>query len=128
MHALPHTADWPRCQHMCPSVGTAPCCWLLQMEVTFSSMAEWESFIAAIPLQEHKAWTQRIQGMVVDGSPVWQAHRSVPLTPADGVSNSAAWQTASSSSSSSSMMDGNAKQLVIADQASGGVQACCLTI
>lgn len=44
----------------------------LQMEVTFGSMAEFEQFLASIPYQQHKAWTQRIQSMVVDGSPVWQ--------------------------------------------------------
>ncbi len=53
----------------------------LELEVTFSSLAEWEAFLSAVPFAEHKAWTQRIQGMVVDGSPVWQVHRSVPLTP-----------------------------------------------
>jgi hypothetical protein len=43
-----------------------------QMEVTFPTMADWEGFLAAIPFPEHKAWTQRIQSMVVDGSPQWQ--------------------------------------------------------
>jgi hypothetical protein len=42
------------------------------MEVTFDSMAEFEGFLSTIPFQEHKAWTQRIASMVVDGSPVWQ--------------------------------------------------------
>jgi hypothetical protein len=42
------------------------------MEVTFPTMADWEGFLAAIPFPEHKAWTQRIQSMVVDGSPQWQ--------------------------------------------------------
>lgn len=45
---------------------------MLQMEVTFDSMAEFESFLSRIPFQEHKAWTQRVASMVVDGSPVWQ--------------------------------------------------------
>lgn len=45
---------------------------VLQMEVTFDSMAEFEGFLSKIPFQEHKAWTQRIASMVVDGSPVWQ--------------------------------------------------------
>lgn len=49
------------------------------MEVTFDSMAQWESFLAAIPMTEHRNWTQRMQQLVVDGSPVWQVHRSVPL-------------------------------------------------
>lgn len=51
----------------------------LEMEVTFDSMAQWESFLAAIPMTEHRNWTQRMQQLVVDGSPVWQVHRSVPL-------------------------------------------------
>lgn len=42
------------------------------MEVTFDSMADWEAFLSRIPFHEHKAWTQRIASMVVDGSPVWQ--------------------------------------------------------
>lgn len=59
------------------------------MEVTFDSMAQWEAFLAAIPVAEHRHWTQRMQRLVVDGSPVWQVHRSVPLgSPGD-------WQAAS---------------------------------
>lgn len=44
----------------------------LQMEVSFDSMAEFEGFLSTIPFHDHKAWTQRIASMVVDGSPVWQ--------------------------------------------------------
>jgi hypothetical protein len=47
------------------------------MEVTFDSMAEFEAFLSKIPFQEHKAWTQRIASMVVDGSPVWQVRAVV---------------------------------------------------
>jgi hypothetical protein len=42
------------------------------MEVAFDSMAEWEGFLGAIAFQEHKAWSQRVASMIVDGSPVWQ--------------------------------------------------------
>lgn len=45
---------------------------LMQMEVEFDSMADWDGFLSKIPYQAHKAWTQRIASMVVDGSPVWQ--------------------------------------------------------
>lgn len=45
---------------------------VLQMEVTFDSMTEFEGFLSSIPFHDHKAWTQRIASMVVDGSPVWQ--------------------------------------------------------
>jgi hypothetical protein len=44
----------------------------LQMEVSFDSMADFEGFLSSIPFQDHKAWTQRIASIVVDGSPVWQ--------------------------------------------------------
>lgn len=59
------------------------------MEVSFDSMADWEAFLSSVPFQEHKAWTQRIQSMVVDGSPVWQVHRSVPLAAASSSSAAA---------------------------------------
>uniref|UniRef100_A0A383VMF5 Uncharacterized protein n=1 Tax=Tetradesmus obliquus TaxID=3088 RepID=A0A383VMF5_TETOB len=61
----------------------------LEMEVSFDSMADWEAFLSSVPFQEHKAWTQRIQSMVVDGSPVWQVHRSVPLAAASSSSAAA---------------------------------------
>lgn len=35
--------------------------------------------MSCVPMQQHKAWSQRIQGMIVDGSPVWQVFRDVPL-------------------------------------------------
>jgi hypothetical protein len=62
----------------------------MQMEVMFGSMSEWEDFLSSIPFQEHKAWTQRIQSMVVDGSPKWEVHRSVALLPPSGGSSSTA--------------------------------------
>jgi hypothetical protein len=101
-------------------------CLLQQMEVTFDSMADWEAFLSSLPFQDHKAWTQRIQSMVVDGSPVWQVQRSVPLTVAGsspaaaaataGVSGAAAAARGSSSSSSSSAISGGIGKLVITDQ------------
>lgn len=39
-----------------------------------------EAFLATVPVKEHRAWSQRIKGMVVDGSPQWQVFHSLPLT------------------------------------------------
>jgi hypothetical protein len=45
-------------------------------------MTDFEAFLSRIPFQEHKAWTQRIASMVVDGSPVWQVGPGVsPVRP-----------------------------------------------
>lgn len=92
----------------------------LEMEVSFDSMADWEAFLSSVPFQEHKAWTQRIQSMVVDGSPVWHVHRSVPLAAA-GSSSPAAAATASGSraagaSRSNGTGGGSSSSLVITDQ------------
>jgi hypothetical protein len=106
-------------------------CFLQQMEVTFDSMADWEAFLSSVPFQDHKAWTQRIQSMVVDGSPVWQVQRSVPLTvtasslaaaaatagvSSAGVSSAAARGSRSGSAGSSSIVTGGVGKLVITDQ------------
>ncbi|KAJ9527110.1 hypothetical protein QJQ45_025194 [Haematococcus lacustris] len=52
----------------------------IELEVTLSSVTEWESFLAAIPATEHKAWSQRLQGLVVDGSPCWQLYHTVDIS------------------------------------------------
>lgn len=85
----------------------------LEMEVSFDSMADFEGFLSSIPFQNHKAWTQRIASMVVDGSPVWQIHRSIPLpvAPAAEVAVVRAAPVPSSSPSTP-------KQLVFTDQIS----------
>ncbi len=51
--------------------------------MTFSSLSEWEHFLGSIPAKEHKAWSQRVQGMIVGGSPRWELYRAVPAF-ADG--------------------------------------------
>jgi hypothetical protein len=100
---------------------------LKQMEVSFDSMADWEAFLAAVPFQDHKAWTQRIQSMVVDGSPVWQVHRSVPLAVAGsstaaaaaaavGAGGRAAGAPKGSGAGGSSTANGGNGKLVITDQ------------
>mmetsp|Transcript_14526 Transcript_14526/g.31606 ORF Transcript_14526/g.31606 Transcript_14526/m.31606 type:complete len:240 (+) Transcript_14526:59-778(+) len=71
----------------------------LELEVSFSSFAEWEQFLGRIPFKDHKAWSQRIQAMVVnDGSPKWEVYRVVPLD----LDQSAAPATASASSATTS--------------------------
>lgn len=40
-----------------------------QLEVAFDSMAELEAFWGAIPPERHRAWSQRAQHLIVDGSP-----------------------------------------------------------
>eukprot|EP00798_Chlamydomonas_sp_ICE-L_P030575 gene30575-35593_t len=51
----------------------------LEMEVELVSTAEWEQFIASIPSREHKAWSQRAQGIIIDGSPRWEVFHRVPV-------------------------------------------------
>ncbi|KAG2441022.1 hypothetical protein HXX76_003875 [Chlamydomonas incerta] len=63
------------------SVGVAES--RLELEVTFTSLSEWEHFLGNIPAKEHKAWSQRVQGMIVGGSPRWELYRAVPAF-ADG--------------------------------------------
>lgn len=68
---------------------TVPFRLLPQLEVTFPSLSEWEHFLANIPAKEHKAWSQRVQGMIVGGSPRWELYRAVPAF-ADGQEQAAA--------------------------------------
>lgn len=56
----------------------------LELEVSFDSMSDWEAFLARIPAQQHRAWSQRVQGMVVDGSPKWEVFRVVDVPSAAG--------------------------------------------
>lgn len=51
----------------------------LELEVEFNSFAELEDFWAAIPATDHKAWSQRMQNLVVHGSPAWEVYRTCPL-------------------------------------------------
>jgi hypothetical protein len=53
-------------------------------------MADWEAFLARVPAQEHKAWSQRAQGKVVDGSPKWEVFRAVELPAGGGAASPAA--------------------------------------
>lgn len=61
------------------SVGVAES--RLELEVCFGSLSEWEQFLASISPKDHKAWSQRVQGMIVGGSPRWELFRAVPAFP-----------------------------------------------
>jgi hypothetical protein len=62
---------------------------LAQLEVTFDSLAMWEQFLSHIPAQEHRAWSQRAQHVIIDGSPRWEIYRSCAVI----VDSAAAQQT-----------------------------------
>lgn len=66
----------------------------MQMEVTFDSMQDWEVFLSQIPFQKHRAWSQQIQSMVVDGSPRWEVLRSCAALPDDSPASASAPQSA----------------------------------
>ncbi|GAB4820066.1 hypothetical protein N2152v2_007112 [Parachlorella kessleri] len=51
----------------------------LELEIEFETFAELEDFWAGIPPQQHQAWSQRMQGFIVHGSPTWEIYRTVPL-------------------------------------------------
>lgn len=61
------------------SVGTPES--RLELEVSFSTLAELEEFWASIPPDRHKAWSQRMQSMIVHGSPMWEIYRTVEAFP-----------------------------------------------
>ncbi|CAK0783226.1 hypothetical protein CVIRNUC_006425 [Coccomyxa viridis] len=52
----------------------------IELEVEFDTLAELEHFWAAIPPQDHKAWSQRAQHLIIDGSPKWDIYRTVPVS------------------------------------------------
>ena len=41
----------------------------MQLEVAFDSMVELDAFWSAIPPERHRAWSQRAQHVIIDGSP-----------------------------------------------------------
>ena len=51
------------------------------MEVSFDCLAELEEFWASIPPDLHRAWSQRLQAIIVDGSPTWEVFRTVEAFP-----------------------------------------------
>lgn len=51
----------------------------LELEVEFETLAHLEDFWAAIPPAEHRAWSQRAQNFIIDGSPRWELYRTCPI-------------------------------------------------
>lgn len=59
------------------SVGTPES--RLELEVSFDNLAELEQFWASIETSKHKIWSERIQKLIVDGSPTWHIYRTVDI-------------------------------------------------
>ncbi|KAK9802847.1 hypothetical protein WJX73_007310 [Symbiochloris irregularis] len=53
----------------------------LELEVEFETLTDVESFWGSIPPAAHKAWSQRMQHYILDGSPTWHIYRTVPSFP-----------------------------------------------
>jgi hypothetical protein len=49
----------------------------LELEVEFETLSELETFWSSIPPTKHRAWGQKLQTIVIDGSPEWQVYRTV---------------------------------------------------
>jgi hypothetical protein len=71
----------------------------IELEADFDSLADFERFLARVPAAPHRAWSQRMQGMVVDGSPRWEVYRTVSVF--DGAAAVPAAASAASSSGGS---------------------------
>ncbi|CAG9460395.1 unnamed protein product [Pedinophyceae sp. YPF-701] len=56
----------------------------LELEVELSSLAQLEEFWSSIPAAEHRAWSQRAQSVVIDGTPRWEVYHVVPLPHSSG--------------------------------------------
>lgn len=65
----------------------------LELEVGLDSLAQLETFWGQIPPQAHKAWSQRAQHFLIDGSPQWEVYRKVSV-PTDPKQSSAPSQPA----------------------------------
>lgn len=51
----------------------------LELEIELDSLAQLESFWGQIAPQAHKAWSQRAQHFLIDGSPQWEVYRNVSM-------------------------------------------------
>ncbi|KAL0039602.1 hypothetical protein WJX77_003110 [Trebouxia sp. C0004] len=51
----------------------------LEAEVELGNLAELEAFWGQVPSQAHKAWSQRAQHYLIDGSPQWEVYRNVSM-------------------------------------------------
>lgn len=85
-------------------------------------MADWEAFLARVPAPQHRAWSQRVQGMVVDGSTKWEVFRvvDVPATNAGAVGAAAPVAAAAAPPAASpwgaTTGSGSGGRIVIADK------------
>ena len=70
--------------------NTASCSSPPQLEVSFPTLSDLEVFWASVPPAEHKAWSQRLQPLVVHGSPTWEVYRTVEAFPSAPAAPSAA--------------------------------------
>jgi hypothetical protein len=77
----------------------------LELEIAFDSMSDWEAFLARVPAAAHRAWSQRVQGMVVDGSPKWEVFRVVEVPAAGAAGASAAAVAGDSTPTTPSRVD-----------------------
>ena len=49
----------------------------LELEVAFESLDELERFWGSIDPEKHMAWGQKVKGVVLDGTPLWEVYRGV---------------------------------------------------
>ncbi|KAL3143443.1 hypothetical protein ABBQ38_002260 [Trebouxia sp. C0009 RCD-2024] len=54
----------------------------LELEIEVDSLTQLETFWGQIPPQAHKAWSQRAQHFLIDGSPKWEVFRKVAISSA----------------------------------------------
>lgn len=61
--------------HQCRRAPPAP-----QLDIGLDSVSELDGLLAGIPPGPHRAWSERMRDVVVDGSPVWHVyHVASPL-------------------------------------------------
>ena len=86
LHTLQHTkrrlsflfqSSRLRSIRLCSTPGTLD--WCMQLEVEFDTLAELEHFWAAIPPQDHKAWSQRAQVHAIPPCLSWKIWPSTCL-------------------------------------------------
>ncbi len=49
----------------------------LELEVEFESLDELERFWGSIDPQKHMSWGQKVKGVMIDGTPLWEVYRGV---------------------------------------------------
>lgn len=93
----------------------------LELEVELGNLAELEAFWGQIPSQAHKAWSQRAQHYLIDGSPQWEVYRNVsmPAMPEKGSALSQPARESSQQTQSGLILPDSAQSLevLVADTA-----------